>query len=194
MDRCLACRRALSRTRARALPSDAVARRSVALRRASRVLAHDAVSQHHSARAGREVARQSRARAQDPLGDSLERGRDHPAREQGFLRARRAYRELSIFGTALRHRLRTLMVRAFYYPRTLRDPRTTPRVSRHIRERIRRRTVERAATSQLPPGSRRQGHSLVSASVADAGVLAIPDGVDGPGSLDGDLPGAVSEI
>jgi pyruvate dehydrogenase E1 component len=42
----------------------------------------------------RRRARQPRARAQDPLGDPLERGGDHPAREQGILGARRPYREL----------------------------------------------------------------------------------------------------
>ena len=38
----------------------------------------------------------------------------------------------------------------------------------------------RGAARQLPAGSRRQGHLVVSASVADAGLLAVPDGVDGP--------------
>ena len=33
---------------------------------------------------------------------------------------------------------------------------------------------------ELPPGDRRQGHLVVSASVADARLLAVPDGVDGP--------------
>ena len=35
---------------------------------------------------------------------------------------------------------------------------------------------------------------FLSASVADAGLLAIPDGVDGPGPDDGDLPGALSAL
>ena len=35
---------------------------------------------------------------------------------------------------------------------------------------------------------------LLSASVADAGFLAVPDGVDGPGSDDGDLPGALRAL
>ena len=40
--------------------------------------------------------------------------------------------------------------------------------------------LDRGAARQLPPGSRRHGHLVVSASVADAGLLAVPDGVDGP--------------
>ena len=50
------------------------------------------------------------------------------------------------------------------------------------------------AARQLPAGSRRQGHLVVPASVADAGLLAVPDGVDGPRAADGDLPGAVHEV
>ena len=66
----------------------------------------------HPAGAGSEVAGQPRARAQDPLGDPLERGGDHPAREQGIVRARRPHRELPVVGAALRHRLRSLLARA----------------------------------------------------------------------------------
>ena len=35
---------------------------------------------------------------------------------------------------------------------------------------------------------------LVPASEADAGLLAVPDGVDGPGPADGHLPGALPEV
>ena len=47
---------------------------------------------------------------------------------------------------------------------------------------------------KLPAGERRQGHSVVSASVADARLLAVPDGVDGPRPADGDLPGALPQV
>ena len=47
---------------------------------------------------------------------------------------------------------------------------------------------------EYPPGKRRQGHSFVSASVADAGFLAVPDGVDGSRSVDGDLSGALPQV
>ena len=39
-----------------------------------------------------------------------------------------------------------------------------------------------------------EGLSLLSASLADAGLLAVPDRVDGPGAADGDLPGALHEV
>jgi len=54
---------------------------------------------------------QPRDRAQDPLGDPMERGGDHPPREQGILRTRRPYRQLSVVSTAVRHRLRSLLAR-----------------------------------------------------------------------------------
>jgi hypothetical protein len=44
---------------------------------------------------------------------------------------------------------------------------------------------------RLPPGSRRRRAVLLSAPVADARLLAVPDRVDGPRPDHGDLPGAV---
>ena len=63
-----------------------------------------------------------------------------------------------------------------------------------LRARLPARPPDRGAAGQLPPGSRRQGHLVVSAPVADAGFLAVPDGVDGPRAADGDLPGALHEV
>ena len=74
------------------------------------------------------------------------------------------------------------------------DLRAGPRVARHLCARVRRRPAHRAAAAQLPPGERGQGHSVVSASVADAGLLAVPDRVDGPRPADGDLPGALPQV
>ena len=65
---------------------------------------------------------------------------------------------------------------------------------RRLRARLHAGPVHRGAARQLPAGSRRQGHLVVSASVADARFLAVPYGVDGPRPADGDLPGAVHEI
>jgi pyruvate dehydrogenase E1 component len=48
----------------------------------------------------------------NPLCDPLERGGDHPAREQGLLGARRPHCELPVLGAALRHRLWSLLARA----------------------------------------------------------------------------------
>ena len=67
-------------------------------------------------------------------------------------------------------------------------------VARHLCARLHGRPAERGAAAQLPPGSRRQGHLELPAPEADARVLAVPDRVDGPGPVDGDLPGALPEV
>ena len=53
-------------------------------------------------------------------------------------------------------------------------------LARHLCARLHGRPPQRRAAAQLPPGSRRQGHLELSASEADARVLAVPDRVDGP--------------
>ena len=69
-----------------------------------------------------------------------------------------------------------------------------PLVARRLCARVPRRPADRGAAAQLPPGGRRQGHFELSASEADARVLAVPDRVDGPRPADGDLPGALPEV
>ena len=71
-----------------------------------------------------------------------------------------------------------------------------PLLPGHLRARLSRRAPERGAAAPLPPGGGRprDGPVLLPASVADAGFLAVPDGVDGPGSHDGDLPGALHAL
>ena len=69
-----------------------------------------------------------------------------------------------------------------------------PFVARHLRPRLPGRPPHRGAAAQLPPGSRRQGPVQLSASEADARLLAVPDRLDGPRPADGDLPGALPEV
>ena len=69
-----------------------------------------------------------------------------------------------------------------------------PFLARHLRPRLSRRAAERRSARQLPPGGRRQRPVVLSASLADAGLLAVPDGVDGPRAADGDLSGAVPAL
>src|SRR5256886_15299 len=69
-------------------------------------------------------------------------------------------------------------------------------LARHLRACVSGRTPRRAAAAALPPGSRWSGRGpvILPAPVADARFLAVPDGVDGPGSHDGDLPGALHAL
>src|SRR5690606_12856655 len=64
-------------------------------------------------------------------------------------------------------------------------------VSRHLRSRLSRGSADRGTAAPLPAGGGRQGPLVLSAPVAHAGFLAVPDGVDGPRPDDGDLPGAL---
>ena len=83
----------------------------------------------------------------------------------------------------------------------LREPRRRhhlypgPFVPGHLRARIRRRPPDRgAAAATSAAKSTAQGPLVLSASVADAGFLAIPDRVDGPRADHGDLSGALHEV
>ena len=67
-------------------------------------------------------------------------------------------------------------------------------VAGHLRPVVRGGPADRGSAEQVPAGDRRRRAVVVSASVADAGLLADADGVDGPGPDHGDLPGAVPEV
>ncbi len=92
------------------------------------------------------------------------------------------------------HRLQPLLARADRRPRRRPAVHPGPLVARHLRPRLPRRPPDRRPAAELPPRSRRQGPVVVPAPETDAGLLAVPDRVDGPGPADGDLPGALPEV
>ena len=65
---------------------------------------------------------------------------------------------------------------------------------RDLRPRVPRGPTERGAAAPLPAGGRRRRPLVVPASLVDAGLLAVPDRVDGPRPADGDLPGPVPQV
>ena len=70
-----------------------------------------------------------------------------------------------------------------------------PRLAGHLRARLSRRPAHRGAARELPPRARAGRRALlVSAPLADAGLLGVPHGLDGPGPDHGDLPGAVQPL
>ena len=77
-----------------------------------------------------------------------------------------------------------------------RRPRLLPRsfIAGRLRARVPRGTHQRRAAGELPPRGRRQRAFVVSASVADAGLLAVRDGLDGARPDPGDLSGALPEV
>ena len=144
--------------------------------------------------AGSKSHRRPRHRAPDPLGHPLER-------VAIILRANKESSELgghiaSFQSSAL---LYDIGFGHFWHgatqgPWRRPDLRPGPCVARHLRARVPRGPAHRAAAGELPAGDRGQGHSVVSAPVADARFLAVPDGVDGTRPADGDLPGALPQV
>ncbi len=181
------------RPRPRAFPDRATDRQGAPLRRVPAVFREHRVHQHDPGRQAGAHPRRPEPRASDPFDHPLERDGDGRAREQAHER-RRAHRELRVGGHALRRRLQPFLARHVGQARRRSRLHPGPFVARRVFARVPARPPDRGATRQLPPGSRRPRHRFVSASMADAGFLAVPDGVDGTRSADGDLPGAVHEI
>ena len=120
---------------------------------------------------------------------------DGGAREQGGRRHRRPHLDLRLGGDAVRSRLQSLL------PRPRRAATATSSTSR---------ATPRPASTRAPSSKagfdetqlenfrrelkRRRRAVVVSASVADARLLGVPDGVDGPRPDHGDLPGALQAL
>ena len=102
---------------------------------------------------------------------------------------------LRLGGDALRGRLQPLLPGQGRRPRRRHHLLPGPRGARHLRARVSRRPAVGRAARELPPRAAAGRRALVvSASVADAGLLGVPDGVDGPRPDHGDLPGALHAL
>ncbi|MEY9823334.1 hypothetical protein ABIF75_006980 [Bradyrhizobium japonicum] len=182
------------RCRARALHPGCARSAREGARRSAGLSAVFALSQFYSARAAEALPRRHRDR-DPPDGDhSLERARDGGPCQQGLWGARRARRQLRLGRGDFRSRFQSFLSRvklrvggrlgvfpAAFVPRSL-----CTSVSR-------RPTVGRKSEA-VSPGTERPRSVVLSASLADAGVLAGAVGVDGPWANQRDLPGAVHEV
>ncbi len=92
---------------------------------------------------------------------------------------RRPHRHLPVGGHPLRGRLQPLLPRPDQRARRRPGLLPGPQLARDLRPRLPRGPDHRGAARRLPPGGRRQGPLLLSAPLADARLLAVPDGVDG---------------
>ncbi len=196
MDRRAERRDQRRRHRSRAFPARAHGRRDAPRRRLPAVRADHRIRQHDSAASRSAHAGRCDDGMAHPLADPLERDGDGRAREPQARRSRRAHRELRLVGDAVRRRLQPFLARAERKPSGRSRFPSGPFEPRHLRALVSRRSHQRGAARLLPHGSRRTRTRafLVSASVADAGILAGADRVDGPWSVAGDLPGALLEI
>ena len=136
-------------------------------------------------------------RAPDPRVHPLERRGHGLQREPQGTRGRRPHRDVPVLGEPLRGRLQPLLPRQGPPRRRRPDLHPGPRLPRHLRPRLPRGTPRGGAALPLPPGGparRGQGAVVVPPPAADAGVLGVPDGLDGPHRDQLDLPGAVQPL
>ena len=185
---------ARARRRARALPARAAHRSHAPLRRVPAVQAEHGLRQHdlHGAAAG--VSRRPRPRASHQGLHPLERDGDGGAGQSAELGVRRPHRVLRVRRHALRSRLQSLLARAQRRASGRHGLHPGPFVAGHLCARLSRGAAERRPPAALPRGSGRRRPVVLSAPLADAGFLAVPDGVDGTRPDDGDLPGALHPL
>ena len=198
MDRRAVGRHRRRRPRARPLPDRAIAGSRAPAGHRPAVLGQHRLRQHDRAGGRGAVPRQRRHRGAPARLHALERdgdgGQGQPPAPGRRRRPRRPPVVVRLAGHDAGLRLQPLLARRRRRARRRPALHPGPLVAGHLRPRLPRRPHHRGAAAELPPGSRRQGPVELSASEADAQLLAVPDGVDGPGPADGDLPGALPEV
>ena len=187
--------------RARPLPAREAGRARPDQRPQPAVQRQHRLPQHHSAEPGGRLSGQSRDREPPARLRALERDGDGGPRQPQGRRPRRPHRLLRLVLDAVRRRHQPLLPGPASRPqgdaaRELRRPGLRPgaQLAGHLRALLPRGPAQRRAARQLPPGGRRPGPVVLPASVADAGLLAVPDGVDGAGADHGALPGALHAL
>ena len=155
----------------------------------------DPLHQHDQPRAGAVLPGRRGPRAPDPAAHPLERGRDGAPGEQPVHGHRRPPLDLRELGHALRGRLQPLLPGQGRRRRRGPDLLPGPRGAGHVRADVPRRPADRGGSRPLPArGAARARTELVSARAADARVLGVPDGLDGPRADQRGLPGALQPL
>ncbi len=153
--------------------------------------------QLHPARARAVVPGRRGDRAPDPRVHPLERRGDGVQRQPQGPRGRRSHRDLPVGRQPLRGRLQPLLPRQGPPRRRRPDLHPGPRLAGHLRPRLPRGPAHRGAALPVPAGGpARPGQrpAVVPPPPADAGLLGVPDGLDGPHRAQRDLPGAVQPL
>ena len=138
---------------------------------------------------------QPRDRAADQEPGAMERPRHGRQGQQARGRHRRSHFDLCVGGHAVRSRIQPLLQGQGRRSRRRHHLLPGPRGARHLRARVSRRPSLGREAGQLP--SRAEGRRrplVVSASVADAGLLGVSHRVDGTWSHQVDLPGALHAL
>ena len=156
----------------------------------------DRLRQHHPDRTGAVVPRRRGRRAPLPGVDPMERGHHGAPRAAPGSRCRRPHLDLRVVGGAVRGRLQPLLPRQVASRRRRPGVHPGPRLPRHLRARLPGGPAQRRPARRLPPGAQppRRRAAVLPAPAADARLLGVPDGVDGPRPDERDLPGPVQPL
>ena len=139
-----------------------------------------AILQHHTGGRGTALHRQPGSGTPHPRLDALECDGAGVECQPRLVRAGRAHRQLCLRGYPLRRGFQSFLSRQDRHAWRRSGVFPGALVARHVCARLPRRAHQRRADVQIPPGSRGRRLVFLSASVADAGLLAVPHGVDGP--------------
>ena len=153
-----------------------------------------ALRQHDPARAGAVVPRRRVHRAPHPPLHALERGGDGDQGQQARRGHRRPPGHVRLVGQPLRGRLQPLLPGQGRRPRRRRRLHPGPRRPGRLRPRLPRGPADRGRPRPLPHGDRPHRPVELPAPAADAGVLGVPHGVDGPRPDQLDLPRPVQPL
>ncbi len=181
-----------------ALPVGAVVGGSPSEQHRLAVLGQHRLCEHHRTRSGRALTRQPGNRRTLARLHALERhghgGQGQPPSSGGRWRPGRSHRFLCVAGQPVRCGLQPLLACRVREPRWRLPFHPGSCVAWRLCPCVPGRPLVGGAVAELPPGGGWQGALQLPAPQADARVLAVPHGVDGPGPADGDLPGALPEV
>ena len=183
MARVARLRAPVRRARASQPPASRAQRPRPPQRRQAALHRQHPLHQHHPTSRAAAVPGQPRNRAAHQEPGPLERAGDGGEGEQGRRRDRRPHLDLRVGGHALRSRLQPLLQGQGRRSRRRHHLLPGTRGAGHLRPRVPRRTTLGREARELPPRAEAGRRALVvSASLADAGLLGVPHGVDGPRS------------
>ena len=128
--------------------------------------------------------------------DPLERGGHGAPRPARRDRRRRPHLDLRLVGDPVRGRLQPLLPRQGPRRRRRPDLHPGPRLARGLRAGLPRGAAHRGPARRVPAGevAPRRRAAVLPAPAADAGLLGVPDRLDGPRPDQRDLPGAVQQV
>src|SRR4029079_12433335 len=122
---------------------------------------------------------------------ALERARHGDAHQPGELGAGGPHRQLCLGGDSVRSRLQPFLSRTVRAARWGPGVPSRALVARVLCARIPRGAHLRGSAAQIPAIGRSRRPVILSASLADAGLLAVLDSIDGPGGDPVDLSGSL---